>query len=265
MELACARPASHARTDRPRPLKSARKAPGWTVVWSTVLRCERSAAAVEPAAVFLGRGRVGGIGRGDRRGRPGEARTTAVVGCGGSSARRIPASVGQQVPGRTRRFGRRTERLRSTLVSVGLALAGPGRRPDDGRPQGSGQSEHPVEADRLASGPSHRSTPRGRRGRVRPAQGPCLRNRARRRRDTTPGRPSSRSGGGHVRGLARRAARHRDRLPGPGALLRRRCHPRRPTGTPGRRPMASLAQPGRSRREVRLPAPWLLASHTGPA
>ncbi|WP_437061143.1 ISL3 family transposase [Streptomyces sp. enrichment culture] len=30
----------------------------------------------------------------------------------------------EQVPGFTRRFGRRTERLRSTLVSVGLALAG---------------------------------------------------------------------------------------------------------------------------------------------
>lgn len=30
----------------------------------------------------------------------------------------------EQVPGHTRRFGRRTERLRSTLVSVGLALAG---------------------------------------------------------------------------------------------------------------------------------------------
>ncbi|MFD5734576.1 hypothetical protein ACFWIY_17315 [Streptomyces sioyaensis] len=30
----------------------------------------------------------------------------------------------EQVPGLTRRFNRRTERLRSTLVSVGLALAG---------------------------------------------------------------------------------------------------------------------------------------------
>jgi hypothetical protein len=30
----------------------------------------------------------------------------------------------EQVPGLTRRFGRRTERLRSTLVSVGFALAG---------------------------------------------------------------------------------------------------------------------------------------------
>ncbi|MET7738075.1 transposase family protein [Streptomyces sp. NPDC005402] len=30
----------------------------------------------------------------------------------------------EQVPGLTRRFGRRTERLRSTLISIGLALAG---------------------------------------------------------------------------------------------------------------------------------------------
>jgi hypothetical protein len=38
-------------------------------------------------------------------------------------------AVAEQVPGLTRRFGRRTERLRSTLVSVGLALAGrPGAR-----------------------------------------------------------------------------------------------------------------------------------------
>lgn len=32
----------------------------------------------------------------------------------------------EQVPGLTRRYGRRTERLRSTLASVGLALAGRG-------------------------------------------------------------------------------------------------------------------------------------------
>lgn len=36
----------------------------------------------------------------------------------------------EHVPGLSRRFGRRTERLRSTLVSVGLALAGrAGARP----------------------------------------------------------------------------------------------------------------------------------------
>ncbi|WP_107016622.1 transposase family protein [Streptomyces dioscori] len=39
----------------------------------------------------------------------------------GSCPRRTFA---EQVPGLTRRFGRRTERLRSTLISVGLALAG---------------------------------------------------------------------------------------------------------------------------------------------
>ncbi|MFK0264149.1 hypothetical protein ACIQU1_22880 [Streptomyces angustmyceticus] len=33
-------------------------------------------------------------------------------------------SFAEQVPGPTRRFGRRTERLRSMLVSVGPALAG---------------------------------------------------------------------------------------------------------------------------------------------
>lgn len=39
-----------------------------------------------------------------------------------------------QVPGLTRRFSRRTERLRSTPVSVGLALAGPaGARTPSGR------------------------------------------------------------------------------------------------------------------------------------
>ncbi|WP_327393774.1 hypothetical protein OG533_38925 [Streptomyces sp. NBC_01186] len=40
---------------------------------------------------------------------------------------------------------------------------------------------------------------------------------------------------------------------------------RRPTGPPGRRPMASLAQPGRSRREMRLPTPRLLAPRAGTA
>ncbi|MEW2306701.1 transposase family protein [Streptomyces sp. NPDC006655] len=94
----------------------------------------------------------------------------------------------EQVPGLTRRFGRRTERLRSTLVSVGrsvgLALAGrAGARMTDALKVSV--TEHPVEAVRLASRPRHRSTPRGRRGRVRPAPGSCLRNRARRRRSST--------------------------------------------------------------------------------
>ncbi|MER6917074.1 ISL3 family transposase [Streptomyces sp. NPDC000594] len=43
----------------------------------------------------------------------------------------------EQVPGLTRRFGRRTERLRSTLVSVGLALAGRGRLRSARQPQHS--------------------------------------------------------------------------------------------------------------------------------
>jgi hypothetical protein len=42
--------------------------------------------------------------------------------CTGKSCPR--RTFAEQVPGFTRRFGRRTERLRSTLLSVGLALAG---------------------------------------------------------------------------------------------------------------------------------------------
>ncbi len=131
-------------------------------MWSTVLRRERSAAGGGRVAVLLGRRRVGGVGRGGRHGRPVEARTATgratCPGCGcwlgrihGSYLRfpRDLPSVGkfvvvslrvrrfvceedscerttfaEQVPGLTRRFVRRTERLRSTLVSVGLALAG---------------------------------------------------------------------------------------------------------------------------------------------
>ncbi len=193
------------------------------VVWSTVLRRERSAAAVERAAVLLGRGRVGGIGRGDRHGRPGrgpyarragglsgmqvlvEANTRLLPAIssrfadGGQVRRGVVAGAEVRLRGgilrahdlrrastRSHAQVRATDRAAAVDAGIGRSRArGPGRRPDDGRLQGSGQPEHPVEADRLASGPRHRSTPRGRRGRVRPAQGPCLRNRARRRRDTS--------------------------------------------------------------------------------
>ncbi|WP_256725745.1 transposase [Streptomyces sp. IMTB 2501] len=88
---------------------------------------------------------------------------------------------------------RATDRAAAVDAGVGRSRArGPGRRPDDGRRQGSGRPEHPAEADCLASGSRRHHAPGGRCGRVRPAQGPCLRNRARRRRDTSPGRPSSR-------------------------------------------------------------------------
>jgi hypothetical protein len=49
------------------------------------------------------------------------------------------------------------------------------------------------------------------------------------------------------------------------SVLCRRRHPRRSASPPDRRSVASLAQPGRSRREVRLRAPRLLASHAGGA
>ncbi|MGW2287045.1 transposase family protein [Streptomyces phaeochromogenes] len=118
----------------------------------------------------------------------------------------------EQVPGLTRRFGRRTERLRSTLVSVGLALAGrAGARMTD-------TFGAPVSRNTLlrliGSLPDPATTPRVV-GVDEYAQrkGPYLRNRARRRRNPTSDRPPSRPGGRHARGLARRAAGHRDHLP----------------------------------------------------
>lgn len=63
-------------------------------MWSTVHRRERSAAAVERAAVFLGRGRVDGIGRGDRHGRPGRGPYARRAG-GPGGLSRVRALVGE--------------------------------------------------------------------------------------------------------------------------------------------------------------------------
>ncbi|MFC9636090.1 transposase family protein [Streptomyces mirabilis] len=138
------------------PVEFARKSPGWTVVWSTVLRRERSAAAVERAAVSSVEGvLVESVEVSDTVVRI-EARTTtgraACPGCGCWSGRihgsylRFPRDLPtagklvvvslrvrrfvcaedccprktftEQVPGLTRRFARRTERLRSTRSGV---------------------------------------------------------------------------------------------------------------------------------------------------
>lgn len=184
-------------------------------------------------------------------------------GCGDSSARRIAAPARRSPSKSLDSLAGSVDALndcdRRWCRSDSRSQAG--RRPYDGHFQGRSQQEHLAEADRLAAGPCHRHPTCGRRGRIRPAQGPALRNCARRRRNTSPDRPPSGPRGRRARGLARRAARHRDRLPRPRSLLRRRRRSGRPSSPPGRRPMASLAQPGRSRGKVRLPAPWLLASH----
>ncbi|MEU6369915.1 transposase family protein [Streptomyces sp. NPDC046931] len=60
--------------------------------------------------------------------------------CGNSGCAR--RTFVEQVPGLTRRYGQRTERLRSTLAAVGLALAGRGRGPHRPRSQGARQPQH---------------------------------------------------------------------------------------------------------------------------
>ncbi|MFD7713361.1 transposase family protein [Streptomyces sp. NPDC059786] len=72
----------------------------------------------------------------------------------------------EQVPGLTRRFGRRTERLRSTLISVGLTLAGRAGAPDAPRARrrspaarGSGRTSVPVLPPGQISAPCRRGPP----------------------------------------------------------------------------------------------------------
>ncbi|WP_458091384.1 ISL3 family transposase [Streptomyces malaysiensis] len=101
------------------PVEFARKSRGWMVAWSTVLRRERCG---------CWSGRIHGSYLRFPRDLP-TAEKFVVVSlrvqrfvCQEESCER--KTFAEQVPGLTRRFGRRTERLRSTLVSVGLALAG---------------------------------------------------------------------------------------------------------------------------------------------
>ncbi|WAT94494.1 hypothetical protein [Streptomyces nigrescens] len=88
----------------------------------------------------------------------------------------------EQVPGLTRRYGRWTERLRSALAEVGLALAGrAGARIADVFGIRVSRSTVLPLVDALPE-PRPR-TPRVVGRRIRDAQGPGLRDRAGRRRD----------------------------------------------------------------------------------
>ncbi|SOE09069.1 hypothetical protein SAMN06272775_0150 [Streptomyces sp. 2323.1] len=155
------RPAGHACTDRLRPLKSARSRLAGRGCGRQSFAVNEVLPQLHEL-LFPQSSRVGGIVRGDRDGRPGrgpyDRRTGGLSGvrvlvganhgsylrffgdlptagrfvvvslrvrrfvCEEGSCERM--SFVEQLPGLTRRFGRRTERLRSTLVSVGLALAG---------------------------------------------------------------------------------------------------------------------------------------------
>ncbi|MFF7912206.1 transposase family protein [Streptomyces sp. NPDC007914] len=121
--------------------------------------------------------------------------------CGNSGCAR--RTFVEQIPGLTRRHGQRTERLRSTLAGVGLALAGrAGAR--IARVLGVRQPQYGGGRSSRARG--GRSTC-GRRRRVCHPQGPPLRNRPGRHRNAPPQRPAARPGGIQPRGLAHRTTR----------------------------------------------------------
>lgn len=148
-----------------------------------------------------------------------------------------------QVPGLTRRYGRWTERLRSTLAAVGLALAGrAGARMASvfGVSVSRSTVLRLVEAlPELRGSSASTSTPRARAA----TYGTVLVDiETRRPVDLLPDREAS--------SLAGREARYRDCLPGPSPVLCRRRHCWRTSSGAGRRPMAPLAQPQRSRRTV---------------
>ncbi|MFG2645907.1 hypothetical protein ACGFYP_33615 [Streptomyces sp. NPDC048370] len=175
--------------------------------------------------------------------------------CGNSGCAR--RTFVEQIPGLTRRHGQRTERLRSILAAIGLALAGrAGARLASVLGVSVSRStvlrlvdalpEPEVPAPRVV-GVDEYATRNGRH------YGTVLVDiETRRPVDLLPDREAS-----SLASLAHRTARRRGRMPGSGAVLRRRRHRRCPAGHPGRGPVAPLAQPERSRRAERRPAPQL--------
>ena len=115
-------------------MEFARKTPGWTVAWvevtDTVVRVEAHATAGRAACPECGcwSGRIRGSYLRFPRDLPTAGRFVVVslrvrrFVCAEDSCPR--KTFAEQVPGLTRRFGGQAERLRSTLLSVGLALAG---------------------------------------------------------------------------------------------------------------------------------------------
>ncbi|MFJ4429135.1 transposase family protein [Streptomyces bobili] len=165
----------------------------------------------------------------------------------------------EQLPGLTRRYARRTERLRSTLAAVGLALAGrAGARLASAIGVSLSRSTvlrlvealpHPeVLAPRVAGVDEYATRKRT-----------SLRDCLGRRREPTSSRSAVRPGGVPSGGLARETARGRGDLPRPGIVLRRRRHGGGTTSGAGGGPVASLAQPERGRRAVRRGPPQMPA------
>lgn len=176
--------------------------------------------------------------------------------CGASGCPR--RTFVEQIPGLTRRLGRWTERLRSELASLGLALAGrAGERL-------AGLIGVPVSRSTVlrilhVSRAEPDAADSGRRRRVRDAQRSRLRHGPSRCGDAPTVGTSAGPGTRDAGNLASPASADQGHLPGPRPVLLRRHHARRPAGPPGGRPPAPVAQPRTGHRAVRVTAPMLPA------
>jgi hypothetical protein len=112
----------------------------------------------------------------------------------------------EQIRGLTRRHSQRTERLRSTLASVGLALAGRAGARIAGILGVSVSRSTVLRLVEALPEPENGRTAGGRCRRVRDPEGPPLRHRPHRHRNPPPRRPVARQGGVQPGGLARRTA-----------------------------------------------------------
>ena len=137
----------------------------------------------------------------------------------------------------------------------------PRRRPARRRAGVADRPQHAAADDPPAPRPAGRRGGRTRGGRLRAAPRPRLRHRADRHGHPPPGGSAARPRGRDARRLVTRASRGAGGVPRPCRCLRR-GRPQRRTGRgAGRGPLASVAQPRRTRGEDRGTPPRLL----GPA
>jgi hypothetical protein len=188
----------------------------------------------------------------------GRRRDRGAAGADRAAGAPVPLPAGMLPCGHLRGAGRRGV---GPVPAAQRAAAGDaGRvRPGDGRAvrRPAGRRARDRRAPRHGAAPGgrgagagdHRRAGSARGRRLRAGQGPGVRDGAGRHEHRRRDRPAAGPGGRHLRGVAERTSRRGNHLPGPGRQLCRGRQGGRARRDPGRRSLASMAQPGRIRRE----------------